>query len=443
MNLSAPGATLRSIGTIGLLTGVAYLASIVRDAVLAAYYGGSAPLDIYFIALAPSQFLGMEIASLAYLAFLPEFSRSLGNDDYGAVTRLLRERFALAFKGTLTVAILVTLGGLILARVLAPGYVEHGALQAVRLSFACLSVLVPMLGVMGVLRAFLEAQGRFGPWAVLPAFRSGVLSVVVVLSAVNPSIVWLILGSSLGAGAGLAYTWLTARALPSYTSARLDPRPREGNPLPTSLAPLIAALFVGQGTALLDNAFASLTGVGGVQAFALASNLLVIPQALVTGAVATVYFPVYGAHLALGKRANALSSLRRSIRLVVWGAIPVVLLFCTSLGTTVVRMIYHRGAFDNQMVLLVSQTAAGLSLGLAPYACMVLLRQYLLVADAPWLVFHAATVFFAVKWLGNWALTTSFGTPGIALSSSIAALTACAYLTSRVIWSSRSLGRVM
>jgi len=106
-------------------------------------------------------------------------------------------------------------------------------------------------------------------------------------------------------------------------------------------------------------------------------------------------------------------------------------------------MIYHRGAFDNQMVLLVSQTAAGLSLGLAPYACMVLLRQYLLVADAPWLVFHAATVFFAVKWLGNWSLTPSFGTPGIALSSSIAALAACAYLAFRVMWPSGSRGRVM
>src|SRR2546428_9355283 len=38
-------------------SGVAYLASLVRDAVLAAYYGGSAALDIYFIALAPSQII--------------------------------------------------------------------------------------------------------------------------------------------------------------------------------------------------------------------------------------------------------------------------------------------------------------------------------------------------------------------------------------------------
>ena len=353
---------------------------------------------------------------------------------FRSLARLLRERVALAIKGALALAIFVTLAELVFARVLAPGYAEHAALQAVRLSFACLSLLVPIIGLVGVLRAFLEAQGRFVPWAVLPAFRSGVLSVIVILSAVSPSIVWLIMGTLLGAGAGLAYSWMTARALPSYTSARLDPGPREDNRLPASLAPLMAALFVGQGTAMLDNAFASRTGVGGVQAFALASNLLVIPQALITGAVATVYFPVYGAHLALGRRPDALRSLRRSIRLVVWGAIPVVLFFCTGLGTTLVRMIYHRGAFDSGMVWLVSQAAAGLSLGLAPYACIILMRQYLLVGGGPWLVFHAATVFFGVKWLGNLALTHNFGVPGITLSSSLAAAVTCAYLAFRIKW---------
>src|SRR5437016_2946441 len=124
---------LASIGTVGLLTGIAYTASIVRDAILAAFYGGSAALDIYFIGLAPSQFLGTEIASLVYLAFLPEFSRAFGNGDKTGTSQLLRERAALVTKGTLGVAILLTFTALLLPRLLAPGYGHGATLGALRL----------------------------------------------------------------------------------------------------------------------------------------------------------------------------------------------------------------------------------------------------------------------------------------------------------------------
>jgi putative peptidoglycan lipid II flippase len=432
MKLSTPRTTLTSIGTVGLLTGVAYLASIVRDTVLAAHYGGSPALDIYFIALSPSQFLGIEIASLLYLAFLPEFSRALALVDNPSISQLLHDRVAFAIKGTIAVAILLMLAALLLAPLLAPGYAQDGALHTVRLTFVCLSLLVPVIGVIGVLRAFLEAQGRFMAWALLPAFRSGLMIAVVILTAAHLSVGWLVVGSLVGAGAALAFAWSRARAQPSYAPARpVGP----GNPvsqLPASLAPLIASLAVGQATVMLDNAFASRTGIGGVQALALASNLLVIPQALITGAVAAVYFPVYGAHAAFGKHADAFASLQRSIRLVVWSSIPVILLLCTRAGALATQALYHRGAFDYEMVRLVSQTAAGLSLGLAPYACMVLMRQYVLVAGNPWLVFHTALIFFVAKCWGNIVLTNRVGVPGIALSSTLAATVTCAYLAFRV-----------
>ena len=136
MTLFGRRTTLVSIGTVGLLTGLAYLTSIARDAILAAYYGGSAALDIYFIALSPSQFLGMEIASLSYLAFLPEFSRFIGVGDKSRLSRLLHERVAFTIKGSLGVAVLLTITGVLLTPVIAPGYASSTLLRSVRISFA-------------------------------------------------------------------------------------------------------------------------------------------------------------------------------------------------------------------------------------------------------------------------------------------------------------------
>ncbi len=408
----------------------------MRDAILAAFYGGSAALDIYFIALAPSQFVATEVATLVYLSFLPEFSRAIAAISGANPSELLRKRLSLVVKGTTAIAIVVALGSVLLAPLIAPRYVQEGFGRTLRMSFAALSLLIPLIGVIGVLRAFLEAHSKFVPWAVLPAFRSGVLTIVVLLTSSTPSVGWLLLGSLLGAAAGLAYGWLSLRTLPTYDRPTIAPR------LPTfppTIAPLVAALVVGQATLFVDNAFAARSGVGGVQAFALASNLLVIPQAIITGAVATVYFPIFGADLAAQKRDNAVSNLVGSIRLVVWGAVPVVIIFCSPVGRAVTGLIYGRGAFDQAMVSLVSHTAAGLALGLVPWAAFMQMRQYVLVAGEPWVVFQVAGIFLIVKWIGNSALAGSLGVPGIAIASSFAATAACAYVALRIF--ARKRGR--
>jgi len=79
----------------------------------------------------------------------------------------------------------------------------------------------------------------------------------------------------------------------------------------------------------------------------------------------------------------------------------VTLFFCSDLGLMVTKLIYHRGSFDDRMVLLVSGTAAALSLGLAPFACMMLMRQYSLAAGGPCSYSKRRLFFFAVKAIGN------------------------------------------
>jgi peptidoglycan biosynthesis protein MviN/MurJ (putative lipid II flippase) len=419
------------------LTGLAYVASLLRDAILAALYGGSAALDIYFIALAPSQFVATEVATLVYLSFLPQFSRAIADISGVNPRELLRDRISLVAKGTLGVAVVVAVGSILLAPLIAPRYVQEGFGRALRVSFVLLSLLIPLLGVIGVLRAFLEAHSKFVPWAVLPAFRSGVLSLVVLMTSFNLSIGWLLLGTVLGAASGLAFSWVSLGRLPTYTRTAPGSSMRTPTPFPPTVAPLVAALIVGQATLFLDNGFASRSGVGGVQAFALASNLLVIPQAIITGAVATVYFPIFGADLAAQNRDAAVANLIGSIRLVVWSAIPVVIIFCTPVGRAVTWVIYGRGAFDQTMVSLVSNTAAGLALGLVPWAVFMQMRQYVLVGGEPWIVFQVAGIFFIVKLIGNSALAGSLGVPGIAIASSFAATAACTYLALRIFGPNR------
>jgi putative peptidoglycan lipid II flippase len=417
---------------VGSLAAFGYLLSILRDAMLATYYGGSPALDVYFIALSPAQFIGMEGASLLYLAFLPEFSRSLRAADATAYGWLFRARLGFAVKAALAVAILLAAAGVLFPQWLAPGYAGHAAIRALRISVVVLSALIPLLAVVGLLRAVLEAQARFSAWALLPGFRSITLIVCILLSVSNPALGWLLAGSLLGVGLTIGYAALARRAHVGVTA--LSPLV-EGTPsaaLPSSLAPLLAAVLLGALTGMVDNAFASKAGVGGVQALALASNLMAAPQSIIGGVVATVFFPVYGSLWLDGNRPAAFASLWRSVRLVVFGLLPVVALLVTA-GIVVVRIVYRHGVFTESLAHLVSHTVAGLALGQVFYASTVLLRQFLLVAGAPWAVCEAAAVFLGVKVLGNLALVHPFGVPGVALASSLAALATCGFLVIRVL----------
>ena len=430
-----------SLLRVGALTSFAYLIGIGRDAVLATFYGGSTALDIYFVALAPSQFVGMEAASLTYLALLPEFSKAFRGAGGRSGTYMLRERLLFIGKATLGLAFLFAVLGVLIAPVLAPGYAGHRAMSSLRISLAVLCLLIPALTVGGVLRAALETKGWFSAWALLPAFRSAAIIVFAMLTATRPGVGWLVAGTLIGVSFFLGYAALLSHSQRFFQSHNESPEPVVGKGFPTSLLPLLGSVLLGQVTVALDNAFASHTGIGGVQQFALASNLLGVPQTVIGGAVATVFFPLYGTLWASGQKAAAVESLRKSTRMAVYGILPVVVAVIFG-GHAVVRLIYQHGVFDEGMTLTVTQAVAGLALGQVAYASSVLLRQFLLVAGAPWALFEASAVFLAVKWVGNLALADRFGVPGIALSSSLAAASTCGYLVVRLIRTARGAREV-
>lgn len=399
---------------------------------LARYYGGSSALDVYFIALSPAQFIGMEAASLAYLAFLPEFSRSLRAANHAAYKQLLYARLAFAAKVAFAGAILLAVVGVAFPQWFAPGYAGDAAIHALRISLAILAALIPGLAIVGVLRAALEAQARFSAWALIPGFRSITLIVCILLSLSHPALGWLLAGSLLGVGLALGYAIFALRAHLPVMPAAAAPAVTPTASLPPALVPLVVSVLLGALTGMVDNAFASKAGVGGVQVLTLATNLLVAPQGIIGGVVATVFFPLYGKLWLDNNRPAAFASLWRSIRLVVLGLLPVAALLIVA-GIVVVRIVYRHGAFTESLASLVNETVAALALGQVFYASMVLLRQFLLVAGAPWAVCEAAAVFLAVKWLGNLVLVRSFGVPGVAFASSLAAFATCGFLVTRVL----------
>lgn len=412
LRTSSTGAALLRTGA---LTGAGFAISIVRDMTLAATYGGSPALDVFFVALGPTLYWGLESANLAYLGAMPALA---ARHTLRLHPRMIVASLGIAVTGATALAALA----IFTPTAIAPGLVALGERRELAFAVGALGLLIPMLTVGGLLRAPLELAKRFAFWAALPLFRSAGVCLLAVATAGAATASWLVTGVLAGVSAWLIFGVAQARLLRGAPQHEAAPVPMT---VPASGAlPLVLVILIGQFAGLADNYFASQLGVGRVQAYALAVNLLALPQGLVGGVVATVYFPAFAIACAGGTRSEASRALYQAVRLTIYGMLPAVVVLASPLGAWVTDLVYGRGQYGEALTALTASSAAGLALGQLGFALLILQRQMLIAARTPWSVVPSVVIFVVLKIGGNALLISPFGLAGIALASSIAAIAA-------------------
>src|SRR2546427_5175047 len=227
----------------GALTGAGFVISLLRDVPLAATYGGSASLDVFFVALGPTLYWGTESANLAYLGAMPALAAHH--------TRTPPRHLIVAVLG---VAVLSATGLAAVAAftpsVIAPGLVAVGKRRELAIAIGVLGLLIPLLTIGGLLRAMLELARRFSFWATLPAFRSAGVGVLALATAGASTAAWLVVGVLAGLSAWLIFGFALVRHL--QTEPPEEVRAHAVTPLGGGLLPLMLMILIGQLAGLAD-----------------------------------------------------------------------------------------------------------------------------------------------------------------------------------------------
>ena len=162
---------LRSSGLVGLFTMLSRVLGLVRDIVVANFFGASAGADAFFVAFKIPNFFRRLFAEGAFSqAFVPVFSEYKTRKSAGDVKVL-----ANAVAGTLgavlfVVTLLAVLGAPWLTALFAPGFLDEPekyslASEMLRITFPYL-MLISLTAFAG---AMLNSYGYFS----IPAFYSG------------------------------------------------------------------------------------------------------------------------------------------------------------------------------------------------------------------------------------------------------------------------------
>jgi putative peptidoglycan lipid II flippase len=360
----------RKSGAASAMVGVGILSSriagLVRERVIATYFGTGLHADVFAAALRmPNVLQNLLGEGTLSASFIPVYSELLGQGRTKEAGRVAGAMFALL----LGVAGFISLAGILLAPLLVSVFTPGFEGERRELTIAVVRILFPMTGVL-VLSAWalgiLNSHRKFFvPYFAPVLWNAAIIAALVAfgarreLDALLMAAAWgALLGGFLQFGIQLPWVLRLDRDI-RINTGRGEPGFREAV---RNALPAIAGRGVVQLSTYVDLVLASLLAIGALARLRYAQTLYILPISLFGMSIAAAELPELarergGATEALRER--TISALRRVAFFVVPSAVAFVLL-----GDVIVAGLYRAGEFGAADVTVVWLTLAAYSFGL-------------------------------------------------------------------------------
>ncbi len=315
---------LKNTAIVGGMTLVSRVLGLVRDMVLARFFGANAAMDAFFVAFKIPNFLRRLFAEGAFSqAFVPIISEYREQRDHASVQQLVN-KVGGTLLGVLSVLCIVgVLASPVLVTIFAPGFLYRDPAQF-ELAALMLRMTFPYIlfvSLVAFAAGILNTYGRFAAASLVPVWLNVVLIGAAVL--VSPRLAQPEL--ALAGGVFVAGLVQLLFLLPSLKRVGLFPRPAWGRHDPgvrrimKLMLPGILGSSVAQINLLFDTLVASFLVAGSVSWLYYSDRLVEFPLGVFAIALSTVILPSLS-------RSHANDSLQEFSRTVDWGLRMVLLI---------------------------------------------------------------------------------------------------------------------
>ncbi|MFB7664729.1 lipid II flippase MurJ [Kitasatospora sp. NPDC056138] len=373
------GVLARAFGVTALLSAAGSALGLLRDLLLARYFGANQGTDAFLVAwTVPETAAPLLIEDAMAFLMVPAFSLALvlreeRPEQADPVRQLVRATLPWLLLALCTLAAAVALGAPQLVDLLAPGLADP-ALAVTCTRITAFTVLP--FGIAGYLGSALRAHHGFtAPAAIYVAYNLGILTVLLTCHAVlgvRSAAVGVALGSLLMAGVLIA---------PFCRRLRQGrrPGPRRGGAglvlIPFALLPVASFTLTRQAQVFIERFLGSDLPAGTISHLNYAAK---VSQLAMTAAIliCTVTFPLVARALAAGD----LTAARDRVEKDLGQAAAVVLVgtaFLVACAPSVVSLLFERGAFGAHDTAATAAVMRVYSLGLPAQALTgVMVRPY-------------------------------------------------------------------
>ncbi len=383
---------------------------LIRDVVLAAFYGASPLLDAYLVAIIFPFFLRKIFGEGALgSSFVPFYKTSEDRDSFtsGVIN------FFLII--TLVIVVLVEIFPSMIPAVFSMGYAVEGK-ERIEALVRVTVLFVPAVFLWAVFYSILNSHNKF----FLPALSPLFMNIGVILGTViGKDPFWSAVGFVTG---GFFSAFVLGFYASKYFKYKFKLFP--GKSFISAFLKATASMATAQINLLVDTNVASFFGSGAISYLQLASRLYLLPLGLFGVAVSTVALSVMsGSDEKTEKMKEAISS-------VLFFSIPAFIGLLV-LSDDIVHLIYGTGRFTEADVTMTANILKMYSFGIIPYSVYNIGLRYHHSSKEMTVPLIATVIVSSTNVVLDIVLGILIGVSGVALSTSIAGMVGLLFFTVR------------
>lgn len=350
---------------------VSQVLALVRDRLLAHFFGASATLDIYYAAFRIPDLVFVSVASIVSLFVLIPFISERMTTSVSETRSFISRITSVFFVAIVVASAVLFMITPILIRILYPGITAEAA-QNQLITLTRILLLSPiLLGLSNILASVTQVVRKFSVYALSPVVYN--VGIIIGIIALYPlfGLRGLGYGVVLGAVLHMAIqipTVMREGLLPNFTW-RID-WPEVRHVIGVSL-PRTIALSLQQISILVLLALASLMPEGSIAVFNFALNLQAAPLSIIGVSYSVAAFPTLAYLFSRGDNGAFLDHMITAIRHILFWAFPAIVLFIV-LRAQIVRVILGSGSFDWADTRLTAAALALFMISLVAHSLMLL-----------------------------------------------------------------------
>lgn len=423
---------LRSSGLVGIMTLMSRVLGLVRDMVIARYFGAGAGADAFFVAFKIPNFLRRLFAEGAFAqSFVPVLSEYRQNRGHGAVKDLVNAVSGSLGFVLLVITALAVLGSPAITAVFAPGFIDDPerfglASEMLRLTFPYL-LLISLTAFAG---GILNSYDQFAVPAITPVLLN--LSLIGAAIFLAPYMTEPVV--ALAWGVLIAGALQLLFQLPFLMKLGLMPRPRidyrhEGvSKILKLMAPAIFGVSVSQINLLLDTVLASFLQTGSVSWLYYSDRLAELPLGVFAVAIGTVILPNLSRSHASKSPQQFARTLDWAVRAVLLIAIPAALALVL-LAEPMLATLFDYGAVTDRDIQMSAQSLRAYSLGLVAFMLIKVLAPGFFARQDTRTPVKIGIIAMVSNMVLNLALILPLAHAGLALATALSA-----WLNAILLW---------
>jgi putative peptidoglycan lipid II flippase len=424
-----PHRLARSAGLVGLATMTSRVLGLVRDQVLAFFFGAGNAMDAFNVAFRiPNLVRDLFAEGAMSAAFVPTFTRYLTRRGRTDAWRLGNQTINALLLATGALVVLGIVFAEPLTRVMAGEYaLVAGKLE---LTATLTRVMLPFLTLIAVAVAFMGMLNALG-WFFIPAlapamFNVATIACVMALAPAMHRIGWdptmaIAIGTLAGGVGQIALQWPALRREGFGYRLQLNPRDEGLREVLRLMGPGTVGLAAVQINLFVNVVLATGEGTGAVSWLNYAFRLMYLPIGLFGVSIATAALPEISRRAAHEDLAGMRRTISGALRMMLMLNVPATV-GLVSLADPIVAAIFERGRFtaaDTAATALALQYYAP---GLIGYSAVkVASPSFYALRDSRTPVI-VSVVSVAVNVALNLALVRVLGYRGLALGTGLAAL---------------------